>query len=175
MNMERLLILLRILSSCSLVFSLDIRTIPPQGSPPMQILRPSSVFDSETSTIYIIGGSNGETGQDSSDIYAFSLITNQWSYVYPESQFIPVGMVNHFSYLASNRVIYTFGVAEKLYISNVYTFDLKTYQWGTTNIEGDFIAGRKFPTATSFEWNNEPYIAIYGGTCSFGFDANLYL
>jgi hypothetical protein len=165
----------RLIFCCFLVFSLDIRTIPPQGSPPMEIQQTSSVFDSQTSTIYIIGGRNFETDQDTSDIYSFNLATNQWSFVYPESSFIPDGMSDHFSYLAPNRVIYTFGVAGEKYFSDVFTFDLKTSKWGTAEIQGDDIAGRKLPTMTSFEWNGEPYIALYGGFCATEYDANLYL
>jgi hypothetical protein len=138
-------------------------------------MRSSTVFDPVTSTIYIIGGFNFDKGRDTSDIYTFNLVTNQWSYLEPESEFVPDGIEQHFSYLASNRVIYTFGAAGDRFYSEILTFNLNNSQWGTINLQGDSISGRKFPTATSFTWNNTNYIAIYGGYAGKGYDANLYL
>jgi hypothetical protein len=141
----------------------------------MNVMRSSAVFDTATSTIYLIGGFNFDKNMDTADIYTFNLITNQWSFIVPQSEFIPDGIEQHFSYLAPNRVIYTFGVAGKRYYSEILTFNLNNKQWGTTNFQGDSIPGRKFPTATSFTWNNTDYIALYGGYIESGYDSNLYL
>jgi hypothetical protein len=134
------------------------------------------VFDPSTSTIYIIGGLNLEKGIETSDIYSFSLVTNQWGYLVPESQFIPDGMESQVSVLGPNRVIYTFfGSTGPRCISNVLTFDIKTLRWGVTEFQGDYLSGRTYVTVTSFTWKNEPYVAVYGGFDRDSYDKNLYL
>jgi hypothetical protein len=175
-SFESLFTMVLVFSFIAIVYPIKITAIPPQGSPPMSIMLTSSVFDPETSTIYIIGGYSEERGKDISDIYSFSLVTNQWSILMPESEFIPAGMHNHYSYLGLNKVIYVFfGETGPNIISNVFTFELSTLRWGITEIIGDYISGRTFSSITSFSWNNESFIAVYGGFDRDSYDENLYL
>jgi hypothetical protein len=160
----------------SFVSSFKIETIPHQGSPPMNLMYSSGIYDPSSSTFYIIGGFSQEKGVDTSDIYLYSLISSKWSKITPESEFIPGGMQQHFSYLSANRIIYTFfGLFSSRCITDLYTFDLSTFRWSSIQLQGDYITGRSLYSVTTFSWNNTEYIGVYGGYDREVYDSNLYL
>jgi hypothetical protein len=155
---------------------MKIQSIPPQGSPPMNLLYSSGVFDPSTSTIYVVGGFSQQTNSDTSEIFAYSLISNTWSEVRPASQFVPDGIEQHFCYLAKNRVIYSFfGTSMARGISEVLTFDLNTYYWGTVRLSGYYIEARTNYLIAKFVWDGNDTLAVYGGFANTIYDSNLYL
>ena len=156
--------------------SLNIEKIPAQGSPPMNLLYSSSIYDASSSSIYVIGGLSKDSNSDTSSIYSYNLLTNSWSSIIPESEFIPEGIERQYSYLTSNRVIYNFfGISNSRYFTDVLTFDLKTKMWNKALLTGDHISGRMEYSATSFVWNGQEIIALYGGFTQTNYDCNLYL
>ena len=170
------LFLFLVIFTSSICLSLKIESIPPQGSPPMNLFLTSSVYDPSTSSIYIIGGYSQEKQHDISDIYSYNLLTNKWSHIIPESDFVPYGLDQHYAYLGQNRVIYIFfGISQDRCISDVFTYDLQSNTWDKTKIAGDYITGRTGYSITSFTWNSIDYIAVYGGFDNFNYDSNLYL
>jgi hypothetical protein len=159
-----------------LVTSMKIQSIPSQGSPPMSLSYTSGVYDSSTSTIYIIGGFSQQTNSDTSEIFSYSLLSNTWSEVTHTSQFVPNGIKQHYCYLTKNRVIYSFfGTSMSRGISEVLTFDLKTSKWGVLNMIGYMIEPRTDFVAASFVWNGNETMAVYGGFTNSAYDVNLYL
>jgi hypothetical protein len=155
---------------------LQISSIPAQGSPPMGLELNTAVFDSLTSSIIIVGGYSTLTTSDTSALYTFSLSSQQWGEIVPESEFVPSGMQKHFSYLTSQRVILNFlGTSNSRYVSDVLAFDLNTSRWSTVVLSGDLITGRSYFLACGFEQNGTEFIAVYGGFTQSGYDNSLYL
>jgi hypothetical protein len=165
-----------LLTQIDTVSSMKATLIPPSGSPPMNILYSCSVFDPQTSSIFIIGGQNQYTGQDTADVYSYNLQTNTWAQIVRTSEFAPNGIEMHYCYLSKQRVVYVFfGSSNQLCFNEVFTFDLSSYGWNTVKLTGNAIEGRTSFLTSSFLWNNEETIAIYGGYTNSGFDDNIYL
>jgi hypothetical protein len=159
-----------------IVTSMKVASIPSNGSPPMNIIYSCSVFDPQTSSIFIIGGQNQYTSQDTSDVYSYNLLTNTWSQVVRNTEFSAYGLKLHYCYLTKQRVVYVlFGSSNQLCFTEVLTFDLNSLIWSIATLTGDFMEGRTNFLASSFIWNNTETIAIYGGYTNSGYDDNIYL
>jgi hypothetical protein len=159
-----------------LVTPLKIEKIPPQGYSPQQVEDSCGVYDSFSSSFYIIGGSDKYTNTDSSTIYSYSLLDQSWMTIVPESNFFPEGFSQHYCYLTKERLVYVlFGHFHSRCYNDIFTFNLQTRVWGVVQMTGDTINGRSDFLKTEFIWNNTEMLAIYGGFTNSYYDSNLYL
>ncbi|OMJ73275.1 hypothetical protein SteCoe_28088 [Stentor coeruleus] len=159
-----------------LSYSFNIETIPPQGSPPIKIQSTSSVYDSYTSSIITIGGYSLESLSETINIYTFNLLTFKWGEIIPESDYVPLGVQEHYLYLTSSRkILLFFGSSQSKFKADVLSFDLKTYIWEKNKMTGDPISGRVFFSYCNFVYNGINYLAIYGGFDRDIYDNELYI
>jgi Kelch motif len=175
-------------SNCSLIMkfiiviafikalAITVESIPSQGSPVSKLYYHSTVYEDESSTIYILGGTDSARDMETNGIYTYNISTNKWAQISPESDFIPSGFQHHVSYINNNQEILTFfRTSSSQYLSDVLVFDIKTYFWSTKVLMGDVIKGRKLYSSCRLLYNNVDYMALYGGFTRDGYDSNLYL
>ena len=160
-----------------IAYSIDISYIPSTGNPPSQRYGVSSVYDELENRIIIYGGYSSKSDTYLSDLYIFDLNSFTWLEILPDSSTIPEGLEASYMYLRSDRTLLIFfGLRYSGVSADVYSFNLITHYWKLESLTGDLIKGRKDFGATEYiNYQNESFIAIFGGMTYSGSSNELFL
>lgn len=160
----------------SLVVAIEYSKIPSTGSPPSRTTAASAVYDPMINRIITFGGFNYQLNSVSSALNSFSLETLTWGEISPHSKVVPPGLESTQLYLRSDRKLFVFYGSGTSGTSNeIYCFNLLTFLWTVQETTGDTVYGRDHFAFTSYEYEGENFVAIFGGLTQFGLDMNLYL
>jgi hypothetical protein len=159
-----------------IVVAIDYLKIPTTGSSPSRTTASAAVYDPIDNIIITFGGFNYQLNAMSSALKTFSLQTLTWGELTPHSNLIPPGLESTQLYLRSDRKLFVFFGSSTAGTSNeIYCFNLKNFIWTIQELTGETIYGRDHFGFTSFEYNGDNYVAIFGGLTHKGLDNTLYL
>jgi hypothetical protein len=157
-----------------LAHSIILDYIPSSGIPPDLFYASGITYDPITASVLIFGGHNMKVFSYLNTLYSFSLITNRWSIILPESQFIPDPICSPILYLRADRVLLSIsGCSESGYISDIYIFDLISKSWILADKKVSF--GFCFASTATANINGSDFIAIYGGVADYGISSRFFL
>ena len=155
---------------------INISLIPKTGPPPSESYETSAVYDSVENQIIVFGGWSHKTDEYLSRISTYSLTSNLWGELSPESSQSPPGLTFTRLYLRSDRNLFVFfGQKATGQSSDIFCFNLETLSWSVITLSGDPISGRSNFGFASFSSSSGNYVAVFGGITDAGIDNNLYL
>lgn len=160
----------------SLATAIEYTKIPTTGSPPSRTTAAAAVYDPILNQIITFGGFNYQLNSVSSTLNSFSLETLTWKEITPHSKMIPPGLESTKLYLRPDRKLFVlYGSGTSGINNEIYCFNLITFIWTIQETTGDSIYGRDHFAFTSYEYEGNHFLAIFGGLTQIGLNMDLYL
>lgn len=170
--LRSLLILLYLPTMLSVQFS----ELPPSGTIPERMISTSSVLLSKSNKILTYGGIKASSSQISSTLYQYSILSNRFDEIIPNSELSPPNLFNSKLFIQSSRyLILLFGSNKNFISSTIYKFDLDLLVWSTILLSGFTLPGLEDAASCLFFHNQIEYFAIFGGLSIEGLQSALYL
>lgn len=151
-------------------YAITLKSIPETFAPPPAMISSTAIYDSQTNTLYSIGGDQSQNTKYISTIFSFDLTSKQWKKIIHQSEYAPQYIIKHGSYLRKDRKILNFG-----FWSEIFFYSLDVDEWTKTEAQGERMEALSSFGYTSFTYNDTEYIAIFGGVGKSGFSGDLFL
>ena len=111
-----------------------LESIPINGSPPRQFGNSGIAYDETTNSLIIFGGQDMITLAYLNTLYTFNLDTLQWSKLYSESLYVPIGISDPILYIRSDHMLFSlFGNTQTGYTSDILGYNLTSNSWSLIN------------------------------------------
>ena len=155
--------------------SISLSAIPSTGTPPEKASGVGSAYYETRNQILVFGGYKSDTKKYSSKLHSFNLTNLEWELILPGSNAMPPGLAFGKTIVHSDIFYVFYGKKYEGVSSDIFTFNLITFVWDITKLQGDIFPGRSNFAFTSFSYMDIDHVAIFGGLWYNGINNELFM
>lgn len=160
----------------SKVLSTNLTLIPQSGPSPPRMIRASATYYPGKDQILIFGGALDEYKKILSTLWYFNLKSLEWGEYFPQSSIIPPGLYSSLVFLGKDEKLYVlYGKKKDSISSELFSFNFKDLRWSIEELRGDYMQATYDSASCGFNYNNESFLAVYGGLTTYQPSEDLYL